>query len=91
MFSLPQWVSEVLLMSLFPLVPLWWLYGQGASGQRHRPPAGSSVDLAPPGSSGSGGGSPKVPFSILLFSLLRLKICASDDDPLAPTLTHKNL
>ena len=44
-----------------------------------------------PGPSGSGGGSPKAPFSILLFSLLRLKICASDDDPLAPALTHRNL
>ena len=45
----------------------------------------------PPGPSGSGGGSPKVPFSVLLFSLLRLKIWASDDDPLAPALTHRNL
>ena len=40
---------------------------------------------------GSGARSPKVPSSIFSLKLLLLKICASDEVPLDPTLTQRNL
>ena len=44
-----------------------------------------------PSTSGSRGGNPKVPFSMFSLQLLLLKIYASDEDRLDPTLTHRNL
>ena len=57
-----------------------------ASGQRHRPPAASSVDLAPQ----------VQVVQVVVVPTFRSqffcswKVCASDDDSLAPMLTHRN-
>ena len=75
----------------YPVVGYSLFSGQLVSTVRlDKPKHQGKVHLLP-GSSGSGGGSPKVLFSFLLFSLLLLKICASDDDPMAPVLTPRSL
>ena len=64
MFDLPRWISKVVILSLLPRSFCGGcMLSTGVGGLS-----------APQGPSGSGGGNHKVPFSILLFSLLWLNI-----------------